>query len=340
MAPITIRHGHVIIHLNDASHLTSVLAAVRADELTPPISDSLDSHASLIRDTAVSIQDVISTKLNTHCSSPRDAIDTLRRNRGLSTRVFKRLTQLNAADSLLRHVSENWTKTLIHDVQKKCGNSSLDSAPSGSVTPPRKAADSMHDDVLIWKSNTLVKDGASNLNLVDPWAGKSCNDYGPSAQSTSRSDAWEQFFSDKISNSTYIHQSPARTASSDDQIRWRSSSMNSADLTQQNARDKPCEDECDVRHVGNLFQNTDNTSVHSRLMTMGNDSTFLCQAHGKIRTVDNLRLDAQRRLVCKSGRTCEHADGMVTPPHFRFDSPSPLPSPPQKYHSEHFWSLL
>ena len=56
MAPITLRHGSQVIHVNDAAVFPAVFAEMKSASVDP--SHSTDGHAKLVRDAAMYLQDL------------------------------------------------------------------------------------------------------------------------------------------------------------------------------------------------------------------------------------------------------------------------------------------
>eukprot|EP00746_Dinoflagellata_sp_MGD_P035642 gnl/MRDRNA2_/MRDRNA2_185324_c0_seq1.p1 gnl/MRDRNA2_/MRDRNA2_185324_c0~~gnl/MRDRNA2_/MRDRNA2_185324_c0_seq1.p1 ORF type:complete len:247 (-),score=40.89 gnl/MRDRNA2_/MRDRNA2_185324_c0_seq1:776-1516(-) len=121
MSPVTVRHGHMVVHINEVSMLQEVIPALRAEDVTSHGDSKVNNERVMsIRSTASSIQHCIAESLNLHCSSLRDAIFHLKRRRGLSSSLFKKLMRINAADTLLRHTSAEWMSSVEAESQNSC----------------------------------------------------------------------------------------------------------------------------------------------------------------------------------------------------------------------------
>jgi hypothetical protein len=124
MAPVSIRHGNTLIHVNDASMLEATLALISPFDQQSAAAPDTDNVVMMIRKSAADIQESISSSLDNHCASLKDAVYKLKKSKQVSAPLYKRLTQLNAADSLLRHVSSPWLRQLEKDVEACCENTS------------------------------------------------------------------------------------------------------------------------------------------------------------------------------------------------------------------------
>ena len=71
---------------------------------------------NMIKDTANSLQPLVSEKIANHCKSLRDASYLLRKRAKAPSSLIKRVDQLNACDSLLRHCSAVWLNDLVAEV--------------------------------------------------------------------------------------------------------------------------------------------------------------------------------------------------------------------------------
>jgi hypothetical protein len=143
---VTVRHGHTVVHAHIDSLELVVLSLQKAqlasNPYTPynqrsaaaphgPGAPALDLAAHDLAEVALQVQRLIADKLGTHCGSLRDAAFKLRKTRGVTSCLAKKLAQLNAATSLLRHSSSQWTANLMSDVE-----AALDSTTGKAVTSP------------------------------------------------------------------------------------------------------------------------------------------------------------------------------------------------------------
>jgi hypothetical protein len=144
---VTVRHGHTVVHAHIDSLETVVLSLHKAQLAFNPYipynqrsaavpyhgpgAPASDIAAHDLAEVALQVQRLIADNLGTHCGSLRDAAFKLRKTRGVTSCLAKKLAQLNAATSLLRHSSSQWTANLMRDVE-----AALDSTAGKAVTSP------------------------------------------------------------------------------------------------------------------------------------------------------------------------------------------------------------
>lgn len=75
------------------------------------------AKVTVVRETAQALQDMVEKVLGKQCSTLKDAVYHARRCGHVDNGIIKKMEQLNAADSLLRHCSALWHSKLAADVQ-------------------------------------------------------------------------------------------------------------------------------------------------------------------------------------------------------------------------------
>jgi len=115
-AAITIRYGHLVVHVKDVARLPIVMESL---QMTDPVHSQGRADMEIM-DVANHSQRAISQMLGVHCSSLRDATFRLRKQFGkaIPSRLLKKLAQLNGAASLLRHFSSQWGARLLHELSQ------------------------------------------------------------------------------------------------------------------------------------------------------------------------------------------------------------------------------
>merc|ERR1712023_441105 len=116
MAPVTLRRGDIVLHINDLEALPSVLKSMDETSMQVP-SAGLSSIAEHVRKAASTVQQDVSDLLQLHCTSMRDAIYLLRKRGMLSRQLLKKLTNLNLADSFIRHGTRQSLEALALEVR-------------------------------------------------------------------------------------------------------------------------------------------------------------------------------------------------------------------------------
>jgi hypothetical protein len=110
MAPVTVRKGDIVLHVNDLEALPKVLAALQQPH------ETTGNPAEAIRATAAKIQHGVSSQLDCHCSSLRDVVYKLRKGKLVSSQLLKRIQHLNDADSEVRHSTKSSLEALAREV--------------------------------------------------------------------------------------------------------------------------------------------------------------------------------------------------------------------------------
>ena len=132
-APITIRHGHTIIHVNESECFPSVMANLKdpMSQQTPPYSRADDELSMWLLSTSQLLTDLFATHHDKHFANLRDAMFASRHL--LSNGLCKRLTAINAAASLSRHKSARLREDILHQVKEQLGQA----ADAASGPQPR-----------------------------------------------------------------------------------------------------------------------------------------------------------------------------------------------------------
>ena len=118
-AAVTVRQGNLVLRVHSMHDLEATLQALNSISTSEAAKEALSGAlVELSRDT----QRHISDGLGVHCSSLRDALFRLKKARPVSSSLGKRLCQLNATASLLRHYDEAWAKRLCSDVALALGS--------------------------------------------------------------------------------------------------------------------------------------------------------------------------------------------------------------------------
>ena len=118
-AAVTVRQGNLVLHVHSMHDLEATLLALNSISTSEAAKEALSGAlVELSGDT----QRHISDGLGVHCSSLRDALFCLKKARPVSSSLGKRLCQLNATASLLRHYDEAWAKRLCSDVALALGS--------------------------------------------------------------------------------------------------------------------------------------------------------------------------------------------------------------------------
>ena len=124
-AAVTIRHGELVLHVRCMAHLPQVLESLHSSAS----GCMLDGIGPEINELAGSVQRRLSNDLCTHCPSLRDALFQWKRKKPVHASLVKRIVQLNAASTLLRHYSSEWRQRLLADLDEAL-------APLGSCQVP------------------------------------------------------------------------------------------------------------------------------------------------------------------------------------------------------------
>ena len=159
-APFTIRHGSILVHVNDSAHLPAALAAINpaASARNECLFEKTARHALLC----------VSDALGMHFPSLGAALPHIRRKRCLSTNLYKRLVQLNITASLLRHSTEAWHKQISSELDASllatsCPKCSIISEHASSVSSENHVAPMESFDITLDGHLTPVIARASSL---------------------------------------------------------------------------------------------------------------------------------------------------------------------------------
>eukprot|EP00929_Paragymnodinium_shiwhaense_P115900 TRINITY_DN85064_c0_g1_i1.p1 TRINITY_DN85064_c0_g1~~TRINITY_DN85064_c0_g1_i1.p1 ORF type:complete len:273 (+),score=22.56 TRINITY_DN85064_c0_g1_i1:65-820(+) len=167
-APVVVRHGHTVIHVNDPNMLKEVFAALPLPVLGPASSMHASGTASVqkeppldvvahVASAASALQDQMSSMSGRHHRSLHCAMKEFRQQ--LSPSSVKQIKHLNSAYAFLRHTTACSLRELVDSVQKEM-HSAVDSfdkqAHITSTNPSSSLAGHIDDPAAIGESTTHV----------------------------------------------------------------------------------------------------------------------------------------------------------------------------------------
>jgi len=145
-APIVVRHGHFVLHINDVSQLETVLTTMRGSHTTTSNSEhDLDVLASL----GQSALEVIAAATGTHFSSLRHAL-TANRDK-VPRNLMKKLERINTCASFARHYTTQYGKEVLSELgcalAASCEHTSENNAEAESADERAAAIRILNSDV-------------------------------------------------------------------------------------------------------------------------------------------------------------------------------------------------
>lgn len=168
MAPVVIRHGKVVAHVNDINSLSATLSALRefgvgdgrmetVDASLPAVQSTSNLSRSIL-ELSSELLDILANSQNKHFSSLRHAIVASRSS--LPKDMVKRLEHVNSCAFFLRHYSMQFGK----DIMKNLSDILADGVAKHNVG---FGVEEVSSDL-----DSIPADDLFSNDEFDPWFGK------------------------------------------------------------------------------------------------------------------------------------------------------------------------